>query len=42
MKSAPRDDTGERNAPRRDQRKPDRPAQQGALGAALAEAMKKR
>ena len=42
VKSAPRDDTGERNATRRDQGKPDRPGPQGALGAALAEALKKR
>jgi uncharacterized protein len=41
MKSAPPDDSG-RNPRRRDQRKPEQSPTQGALGAALAEALKKR
>src|SRR5690349_13240669 len=41
-KPAARDDARGRNVPRHDQRKPEPPPAQGALGAALAAAMKKR
>jgi len=41
-KPAAREDVRDGNAPRHDRRKPDQPAPQGALGAALSEALRKR